>query len=222
MGSDRTEHRGGIRNLPSMLSSLDSPGQAVSFVGPNWFASIMGTGIVANAAATLPIFAHRLHVFALVVWVLDALLLLLLSGAVAAHWIRHPRVARSHAQDASMAQFYGAPPMALMTVGGGALLIGKSLIGMHAAVDLDWVLWSAGTLGGLFTAVSIPYLLFTQHEVRPDAAFGGWLMPVVPPMVSAANGARLIPHVAAGSARATLLYGCFAMFGLSLVQGPFR
>ncbi len=34
------------RVLPTLLSSLDSPEQAVSFVGPNWFASIMGTGIV--------------------------------------------------------------------------------------------------------------------------------------------------------------------------------
>jgi len=64
---------------------------------------------------------------------------------------------------------------------------------------------------------AIPYLQFTQHDVRPDAAFGGWLMPIVPPMVSAANGALLIPHLAAGSARATLLYGCYAMFGLSLI-----
>jgi len=206
-----------LRNLPWLLSSLDTPGQAVGFLGPNWYASIMGTGIVANAGATLPIFADRLHVFALLVWVLDAVLLVALSAAVAAHWIRHPRVARGHAHDASMSQFYGAPPMAMMTVGAGALLIGRSLIGTRAAVDLDWVLWTAGTIGGLFSAVSIPYLLFTEHAVRPDAAFGGWLMPVVPPMVSAATGALLVPHLAAGSGRATLLYGCYAMFGLSLV-----
>ena len=39
--------------------------------------------------------------------------------------------------------------MALMTVGAGAVLVGKSLIGLRAAVDLDWVLWTAGTVGGL-------------------------------------------------------------------------
>lgn len=206
-----------VRNLPWLLSSLESPRQAVGFLGPNWFASIMGTGIVANAAATLPILGPDLHLFALVVWVVAALLLLGLSLAVAAHWLRHPHVARSHVHDASMSQFYGAPPMALLTVGAGALLVGKSLLGSRAALDLDWVLWTAGTLGGLFTAVAIPFRLFTEHEVRPDAAFGGWLMPVVPPMVSAATGALLVPHVPAGSGRATLLYGCYAMFGLSLV-----
>jgi tellurite resistance protein TehA-like permease len=79
------------------------------------------------------------------------------------------------------------------------------------------VLWTAGTIGGLFTAVSIPFLMFTQHNVEPDAAFGGWLMPIVPPMVSAANGALLISHMAPGTGRTTMLYGCYAMFGLSLV-----
>ena len=40
-------------------------------------------------------------------------------------------------------------------------------------------------------------------------------MPVVPPMVSAANGALLIPHVASAQGRLTLLLGCYAMFGIS-------
>jgi C4-dicarboxylate transporter/malic acid transport protein len=201
---------------PWLLSSLESPGQVLGNLGPNWFASVMGTGIVATAGATLPIHIPGLHVFARVAWVFAAVLLAVLTVAVAAHWVRHPTVARSHAYNPQMAHFYGAAPMALLTVGAGAVLIGQDLIGMRAAVDLDWVLWTAGTLGGLFTAMTIPYLMFTQHDVEPDAAFGGWLMPIVPPMVSAATGALLIPHLPAGTARETMLYGCYAMFGLSL------
>jgi len=187
--------------------------------GPNWFASVMGTGILATAGATLPIQIPGLHVFARVVWVGAAALLLLLMLAVAVQWIRHPTVARSHSHNPQMAHFYGAAPMALLTVGSGAILIGKDLIGMPLAVELDWVLWTAGTVGGLFTAVSIPFLMFTQLNVEPDAAFGGWLMPVVPPMVSAAAGALLIPHMQPGIGRTTMLYGCYAMFGLSLIAG---
>jgi C4-dicarboxylate transporter/malic acid transport protein len=218
MGTIGTDgnHESASTRLPWLLSSLQSPGQVLGNLGPNWFASVMGTGIVATAAATLPVRVPGLHIFARVVWVLAALLLVVLSIAVAAHWLRHPTVARSHAHNPQMAHFYGAAPMALLTVGAGALLVGKDLIGQRAAVDLDWVLWSGGTLGGLFTAMTIPYLMFTQHNVEPDAAFGGWLMPVVPPMVSAATGALLIPHLGPGSGRETMLYGCYAMFGLSL------
>ncbi|HEX8007248.1 MAG TPA: C4-dicarboxylate ABC transporter, partial [Trebonia sp.] len=60
----------------------------------------------------------------------------------------------------------------------------------------------------------IPYLMMTRHQNEPDGAFGGWLMPVVPPMVSAANGALLVPY--AGQGRMTLLLSCYAMFGISL------
>ncbi|MEI7717133.1 MAG: TDT family transporter [Mycobacterium sp.] len=186
-------------------------------LGPNWFASVMGTGIVANAGATLPDHIVGLRAFAQVVWLIAAVLLVVLSVLVGGHWMRHPTVARRHARNPQMAHFYGAAPMALMTVGAGALLVGKDLIGERMAVDLCWVLWVGGTLTGLFTAVSIPFLMFTQHDVESDAAFGGWLMPVVPPMVSAATGALLLPHMAAGTGRATLLYGCYAMFGLSLL-----
>ena len=189
----------------------------LSYLGPNWFASVMGTGIVATAGATLPVHVPGLRTFALVVWLASAVWLLVLSIAMAGHWVRNPTVARSHGRNPQMAHFYGAAPMALLTVGSGALLVGHDLIGMRAAVELAWVLWTAGTVGGLFTAMSIPYLMFTQYRVEPDAAFGGWLMPVVPPMVSAATGALLIPHMAEGTGRTTMLYGCYAMFGLSLI-----
>lgn len=177
----------------------------------------MGTGIVATAGATLPVPLPGLHVFSRVVWVVAATLLVVLIVAVSLQRVRHPSAARTHVRNPQMSHFYGAAPMALLTVGSGALLVGKDLIGERIAVDLAWVLWSAGTAGGLFTAATIPFLMFTQLNVEPDAAFGGWLMPVVPPMVSAASGALLIPHMAPGTGRTTMLYGCYAMFGLSLV-----
>jgi C4-dicarboxylate transporter/malic acid transport protein len=203
-----------------MTSATPSPHTRVEVlgnIGPNWFASVMGTGIVAVGGATLPIHVVGLRGFAEVVWVIAAVLLVVLIVLVGGHWLRHPTVARGHARNPQMAHFYGAAPMALMTVGGGALVVGKDLIGERIAVDLDWVLWTAGTVGGLFTAVTIPFLMFTQHDVEPDAAFGGWLMPVVPPMVSAAMGALLLSHIDSGTGRQTMLYGCYAMFGLSLI-----
>jgi C4-dicarboxylate transporter/malic acid transport protein len=195
----------------------DASEERLGHIGPNWFASVMGTGIVANAGATLPVNVPGMHMFTRIVWVAAAVLLACLVVVVGGHWIRHPTVARRHARNPQMAHFYGAAPMAVLTVGIGALLVGGGVIGERNAVALGWVLWLAGTVGGLFTAVSIPYLMFTQHDVEPDAAYGGWLMPIVPPMVAAAAGALLIRHTPPGAARQTLLYGCWAMFGLSLV-----
>ncbi|KQH75744.1 C4-dicarboxylate ABC transporter [Mycobacterium gordonae] len=204
-------------DAPSAPSESHTRVEVLGNIGPNWFASVMGTGIVAIAGATLPVHVPGLRGFTTGVWVLAAALLAVLIVLVGGHWLRNPTVARTHARNPQMAHFYGAAPMALMTVGAGAVLVGGDLIGRRVAVDLDWVLWTAGTAGGLFTAVSIPFLMFTQLHVEPDAAFGGWLMPVVPPMVSAATGALLLPHMPPGTGRETMLYGCYAMFGLSLI-----
>jgi C4-dicarboxylate transporter/malic acid transport protein len=205
------------RHAPfGLLKELGQPADAFRDLGPNWYAAVMGTGIVANAAATLPLHVPGLRVFAIAVWGVAATALIALTAAWAVHWLRYPDRARGHAAHPVMAQFWGAPAMALMTVGAGALLLGRGILG-GAAVDADWVLWGAGTGLGLATACWIPYLMMTRHEIRSDAAFGGWLMPVVPPMVSAATGALLIPYASAGQPRLTLLLACYAMFGISLI-----
>jgi tellurite resistance protein TehA-like permease len=103
--------------------------QLLTYLGPNWFASVMGTGIVATAAATLPVHVPGLRAFAQVVWLLAAVWMVVLIVTVGANWLRHPTVARSHARNPQMAHFYGAAPMALLTVGAGAILVGKDLIG---------------------------------------------------------------------------------------------
>ncbi|WP_280387353.1 TDT family transporter [Nocardia wallacei] len=190
---------------------------ALRHLGPNWFAAVMGTGIVATAAAGLPLQFPGLRDAAIVVWALAAVLLVVLSAAFVLQWRRHPDTARGHQDHPVMAHFLGAPPMALLTVGAGTLLLGSDVIGTTAAVAVDWVLWSLGTVLGLLTAAVVPYRMFTRHRIAPDAAFGGWLMPVVPPMVSAAMGALLVPHTPAGQWRLTLILLCLAMFGLSLI-----
>ncbi|MEU9449472.1 TDT family transporter [Streptomyces sp. NPDC048277] len=181
-------------------------------LAPGWFAAVMGTGIVAAAAATLPRGFPGLDAAATVVWAGAALLLIVLTARYLGQ-----RTLRAHAVDPVTAQFFGAPPMALLTVGAGTLLLGRRLIGERAALDADWALWSVGTVLGLAAACTVPYLMVTRHRYTPDAAFGGWLLPVVPPMVSAATGALLVPRASAGQPRLAMLLGCYAMLGLGLV-----
>jgi len=207
------------RPLPrrlGLLGDLDRPGDVFAHLGPNWFASVMGTGIVATAAATLPVQWPGLRGFATAIWVLSALWLITLTGAEVVLWTRHRSAALGHARNPVMVHFYGAPPMALLTVGAGALLLGPSLVGAHAAITIDAVLWSLGTITGLASSMAVPYLMFTRFQAAPDAAFGGWLMSVVPPMVSASTGALLLPHLPTGQLQLTMMLACYAMFGLSL------
>ena len=57
-------------------------------LGPNWFASVMGTGIIANAGASLPLLAEHLQTFAFIIW-LNAYLL------SSSNWWTRPRTGAS-------------------------------------------------------------------------------------------------------------------------------
>ncbi|SFJ09672.1 Voltage-dependent anion channel [Amycolatopsis sacchari] len=182
---------------------------------PNWFASVMGTGIVANAVPVLPLHLPGLRGAATVVWAIAAVWLVVLCAVMAGEWRRNASGQLAQLRDPVLAHFWGAPPMALLTVGAGTLALGRDWIGLPAALGVAWVLWVAGTALGLVTAVGLPYRMITGRVVDGEA-FGGWLMPVVPPMVSAATGAALVPHLPAGQARLTMVLGCYALFGVSL------
>ncbi|MTD13574.1 C4-dicarboxylate ABC transporter [Nakamurella sp. YIM 132087] len=179
----------------------------------------MGTGIVANAAAGLPWHPGPLRAFTLAIWVLAVLMLATIGTAFLLHWRRHPDNARGYARHPVMVQFYGALPMAILTVGAGTLLVGRDVIGLHAAVVVDLALWTTGTIIGLGTSLWVPFRMITRHDHAKAVALPAWLMPIVPPMVSASTGALLLPHVPAGQARLTLLIACYAMFGMSLLLG---
>ncbi|MEU0815077.1 TDT family transporter [Streptomyces mirabilis] len=190
---------------------------AVRYLGPNWYASVMGTAIVATAGAGLPGDVPGLRTVCTAVCALSALMLATLLGARALHWTHHRDQARAHLLDPAMAPFYGCLAMALLAVGGGTLVVGGDWIGTRAAVAVDAVLFTAGTAVGLAAALAIPYLMVVRHRIRADQATPVWLLPVVAPMVSAAVGPLLVPHLPPGQPRATLLLGCFALFGLSLL-----
>ena len=214
-----------IRPLPRRATSPRvTTAELLGWVAPNWFAAVMGTGILATAAVGLPVgalTAALIRPFAIAIWMLAAVLLIGVGTLTAWQWRHRPELARTHHRHPVLAHFYGAPPMALMTVGAGALLVGPDLLGSTLAIQIDAVLWTVGTLMGVLTSLVVPYLLFTgqlgESARRPEAAFGGWLMPVVPPMVSASTGALLLPHVPAGQPRLTLLIACYIMFGISLI-----
>jgi C4-dicarboxylate transporter/malic acid transport protein len=206
-----------LRRDRSFLRELERPSHAFRNIGPNWFASVMGTGIVANAASLLPIDWPVAKELAIGPWLLAVALLVVISAATAVHWLRFPERARGHISDPTMAPFYGCPPMALLTVGAGTLMVGTPLVGVHAAVVADSVFWGLGTALGLLVMVVVPAMMIRRRDLDPRQTFATWLLPLVPPTVSATTGAALIPHLPTTGLQQAMLVGCYAILGASLV-----
>ncbi|MFF7973118.1 TDT family transporter [Streptomyces sp. NPDC007905] len=189
----------------------------VRHLGPHWYACVMGTCVVGTAGAALPVRMGGLREVCTAVWALSLVLLVTLLCARARHWTHHRDQARAHLLDPGMAPFYGCLSMALLAVGGGAVTVGRDWLGTGAAIALDVVLFAAGTAVGLAAAVAVPYLMAVHHRVRAAEATPVWLLPLVAPMVSAALGPLLVPHLPPGQPRETLLLACLTLFGLSLL-----
>ena len=194
-------------------------GIAVRRVGPNWYATVMGTAIVANAGVALPGGHGWLRPVCSAVWALSVVLLAVVLAARAVRWVRYRGDARGDLLDPAVAPFYGCLPMALLAVGAGAPGAGRTLVGERAAIVLDAVLWTSGAAVSVLVAAVVPCLMVARHRIGADDASPVWLLPVVGPMVAAAVGPALVPHLAAGNVqgREALLLGCYAMFGLSLL-----
>lgn len=187
-------------------------------IAPNWFTAAMGTGILANAAALLPLEAPLLRVFAIAAWLVAVLLLARLAALSGEQWRRDRRDGRAAKPHAlATAPFWGAPPMAVLTLSSGTLLVGRELLGEQLALAVALTLWVLGTLGGVAAAVAVPRWLLRHPQRTLDAVFATWLLPVVPPLVAATSGAALAAHVPAGPARLTLLLACCALFAVSLL-----
>src|SRR5689334_10694731 len=121
------------RTSRRIMPDLRRPADAFRNLGPNWYAVVMGTAIVANAAALLPVDVPALRWVGLGVWILATLLLIVLTVSRGIHLLRHTEAAKGQLSEASVL-FYGCPPMAALAVGAGTLSLGKDLIGLHTAV----------------------------------------------------------------------------------------
>ncbi|VXC13199.1 C4-dicarboxylate ABC transporter [Nocardioides sp. AX2bis] len=181
---------------------------APRLLGPNWFTPVMGTGILATAASTLPLRPSWLAPVASGLWVLAAVVLLAVVVVTTAQHLQWRGVLRHFLDDPVLVHSYGAVPMALLTVGGGAVAVGTPLVGTTVALTLGASLMAVGTVLGAVTAIGVPRLVRARGGYDVEDADATWLLPVVPPLVSAAVVPLLSPYLPAGWPRLLLLGVC--------------
>ncbi|MGJ0118925.1 C4-dicarboxylate ABC transporter [Williamsia sp. MIQD14] len=204
--------------FPTPSTAVASTTARLAHITPNWFTTVMGTGIVAVAAAELPIDGPGIRVLGTAMWLLSVVVFLAVSTAFALHWSRHRGCARAYARHETLAHFYGAPAMAAMTVGAGTLLHAAPIMGSTGALLADAVLWTAGTAAGVVTLLVVGAGSL-RRPGRGGPAAPTRMMSVVAPMVSASTGALLAAHIADAAAAHLILVISVIMFAASLVAG---
>ncbi len=189
---------------------------SVDNVSPSWFTSVMGTGILALAATLSPIALPGLRGVGVALWLADTALLAALLLLWAMQALRHPHRIAASLHDPAVAQTWGAPPMACFTIATGFLVIGAPLFGTARCLPYAEALWLLGVAGSLFSILSMPYLMFTRHEVSTETTYGSWLLPVVPPIVASVPGALLASRWPV-ALRADMLALTYALWGMGII-----
>ena len=96
---------------------------------PNWFAVVMGTGVVALILAHFPFASSLFYRLGMMLWIFNSALFIVFSVLYLARWFFYPEEAKQILSHPTMSLFLGTIPMALATVLNGFLSYGVPLFG---------------------------------------------------------------------------------------------
>jgi tellurite resistance protein TehA-like permease len=203
-----------VRKAAGVDNSSHAFGRFTKAFIPAWFAMVMGSGIVAAVLLEVAGESGFIKSFAIAVWVIAALLAVL-SVTFVSQLVNFPRVFVAGLSTIHTLE-YGCIPMGIMAVGAGALKIGANLLHWQTLVTIGVALYAVGTAGGLLITVGALAIAMDRPLVTQNGPSGAWLVPVVPPMVSAANGVQVISQLPV-ELQGPLLGICIALFGMTIV-----
>lgn len=173
---------------------------------PSWFATVMGTGIL---AITSFYYAGRWA------WLTDLSTLLLffnilLFGVLVVPWalrfVLYRKESLKDLRDPVIGQFYATMPIACLVLAADLLIIGNRHLDNGLSVVLAKGFWVSGVFISLFLAIAIPLLNFNNREVRIEQVHPAWFMPPVSLIVIPVPGAKLISYWPDGWQQAILVF----------------
>ncbi|HWQ43227.1 MAG TPA: C4-dicarboxylate ABC transporter [Desulfosporosinus sp.] len=197
------------------IKNLDKPLSVARQFGTNWFTVVMGIGVVASLTYTSPIPLPGQHSIGMGLFLLDNLVFAIAFSLWLWRWIHHTDEALRDFSCPSKILFYGALAMGINVIGNDYLVIGTHLLTPSTAILISKIIWLCGVVVALFTVVTVPYLLFVNHQVSPEDTHASWLIPVVPPIVAAATGTNLIPYWNSTTSQFSFTILILAMFGMT-------
>lgn len=197
------------------FSALQHPREVIRQFTPNWFAVVMGTGVLALAMAQLPANGPWLPALAQALWGVALVLFALFAVLYGARWVLFFDEARRIFGHSTVSMFIGTIPMALATLLNGFILFALPGVG-DAALPWLQALWWLDVGLSLACGVGIPFLMFTRQQHSIDQMTAVWLLPVVAAEVAAASGGLLAPHLLAPAAQFSMLVTSYVLWAFSV------
>jgi C4-dicarboxylate transporter/malic acid transport protein len=164
----------------------------IKHFSPAWFASVMGTGGVANVLFQLSGSMPFLKTLATGLFWLNVFLFIILLIPWIARWFIHFDSLRKDIEHPVVSNFFVTMPVGGIILGTNFFLIGKEYFTMTFIASLGLVFWLTGVVMALILAVFVMYHLFSLETVSAEMTNFSWFMSPVASIVIPLLGNPLI------------------------------
>ncbi len=204
---------------PEPYRGTDGTPSRLRDLHPGWFASVMGTAILAVATYLNP--GNLTPTLSAAHWFADALAILayalgaVLAVAYAIRWVGHREAAVADLHHPVFGAMHATLPGGLLVLAVMTSVVGPELFPASAVTALVAVLAALGSTLALVFAVAFAMTLFVGEP--PEVSVnGGWFIPPVVTVIIPMALTPLVPHVSAGYARLLLALG-YAAYGMGFM-----
>jgi len=148
----------------------------VKHFSPAWYASIMGTGGMANVLYLLSGNMKFLKPFALGIFWLNIALFIIFIVPWTLRWFFHFDSVLKDLKHPVMSNFFVTMPIGALIIGTNLFVMGKDYFSMAFIINLGLVLWSFGAIMSLYFGVYVMYNLLVKESVSFEAKNFSWLI----------------------------------------------
>ncbi len=154
---------------------------------PSWFASVMGTGILANTTQFYSKYIPWFKTIAMILFYFNIGLFLVLCIPWLLRWILFPKNAAADFKHPVVSNFYPTIAIGLLVLSSNFLAIGHNLLAGE-------IVWFIATTFTIIFGISIPAVMFMSENVKLEHINPAWFIPPVGLIVIPIPGSLLIPH----------------------------
>ncbi|MCD6547169.1 MAG: C4-dicarboxylate ABC transporter [Nanoarchaeota archaeon] len=171
-----------------MLRDIECKCQIIKNFAPSWFASVMGTGILAMTSLFYSRYIPLLKSIAYILFYFNIILFCILLVPWILRWILFRKEALKDLEHPVLSNFYATIAIGMLVLAADFIVIGKNMW-------IGEIFWFVGTLFTIFFGILTPYLMFKGEHVRLDHINPAWFIPPVGLIVIPIAGSLIISHV---------------------------
>ncbi len=197
----------------------EAANSVVRHFSPAWYASVMGTGGLANVLYLFSAEAAFLRPLAIALGWLNVALFLVFIGPWVARWFLHFDKLTEDLKHPTMSNFFVTMPVGALILGTNFFVMGKSYLPISVIAGLGIVLWIFATAMILFFGVVVFYNMIVSEKMAPEVVNFSWFITPVASIVVPLLGNPMVRYYAAAKPEAAQLINLvdISFYGIGIV-----